>query len=129
MWVAACGARREGPVGDREDILDLSIWLRVAGVEARQEAVGLRGERVDRQSPAAGGREFERAGPDSRAADRPSNLESTSPRVVVDALGDKDTAGRVQVQGDAPQATLDAAGSHGALLQKRGRDISKLPHA
>ena len=97
MRVATSGTCREGPVWGREGIIDRSMRLRVAGVEAGQEAVRLRGESIDRQSPAAGGREFERAGPDAGAADWSSDLERTSARVVVDALVDEDAAGRVQV--------------------------------
>jgi len=92
LAVEEAARRADGavPVRDGEGVLDLGGGLSVASKEAGQQAVGLRGESIDGEGPAAGGRELMGALADPVAAGRTGDGECSGPGMVVDALVDED---------------------------------------
>jgi hypothetical protein len=85
---AAGRAGRAGPVGDSEDIFDLSGGFGLACEEAGKEGVGVGSEGVDGQGPTAQGGEAQGQVANVWAADRAGHLKGPVARVVVHAFED-----------------------------------------
>jgi hypothetical protein len=121
VGAAASWARGAAPVRDGEGVLRLGSRLSVACEESGQQAVGLRGEGVNCQKPAARRGELEGAGADAFTADRGGYLQGAGTGVVVDALVNKDAARQLVRESGGRCSRPGVAGGRRAWRKSAGR--------
>ncbi len=124
MKLGAVWATGKRPVGDGKGVFDFSAWLSVASEKAGDKGVGFGSKSIDGDRPADGLGQALHLISEKRRAERASYVEGAGAGEVVDSLLDEGASGRVQVQRVSADAALEAAGAHGALLQKSGREAA-----